>query len=231
MRESSTDRPIVVVLCVLAVAATAGCAGWAPWKDPKEAARLAERYGATAKQRIAELEKKAKAAKAGDADRQTAFTLELSQSILAEHDPRVRSTIVSLAGQFKTPAAEAICEGALQDPDARVRMAACDAWKQRGGERSVELIAGICRNEPDIDVKLRAIRTLGGLKKPEAIPVLAESLESPDPAVQYRAVAALKEISGRDLGNDVNAWREWVAADPAERDKSWSIAETFRKIF
>jgi HEAT repeat protein len=62
-----------------------------------------------------------------------------------------------------------------------------------------------------------------------AIPVLAEALEDPDPAVQYRAVAALKQVSGRDLGNDVNAWREW-AANPGDVEP-WSIAEAWRKLF
>ena len=48
--------------------------------------------------------------------------------------------------------------------------------------------------------------------------------------MQYRAVAALKQVSGRDLGNDVNAWRAW-ASDPAADRNEWSIAEQFRKLF
>ena len=51
-----------------------------------------------------------------------------------------------------------------------------------------------------------------------------------DPAVQYRAVAALKKVSGRDLGDDVNKWRAW-AADPGSADEPWSIAEAFRTLF
>jgi hypothetical protein len=48
--------------------------------------------------------------------------------------------------------------------------------------------------------------------------------------VQYRAVAALKKVSGRDLGNDVNKWREW-AADPEGSAAEWSVAEAWRKLF
>jgi len=55
-------------------------------------------------------------------------------------------------------------------------------------------------------------------------------LEDGDPAVQYRAVASLKQVSGRDLGNDVNDWREW-AADPDAHKAEWSIAEGFRRLF
>ena len=69
-----------------------------------------------------------------------------------------------------------------------------------------------------------------GVKDKQAIPVLARALEDGDPAVQYRAVASLKQVSGRDLGNDVNAWREW-AADPEGHKAEWSIAEGFRRLF
>jgi len=48
--------------------------------------------------------------------------------------------------------------------------------------------------------------------------------------VQYRAVGALKKVSGRDLGDDVNKWREW-AADPDGSSAEWSIAEGFRSLF
>jgi HEAT repeat protein len=226
-----STRLAIALYGFVVLAAACGCAGWAPWKDPKEAARLAEKYGMTAKQRVADLEKRAKEAKEGDEERQAAFSQELGQLIVSEHDPRVRASIVEIASRFEVPAASAVCEGALQDPDPRVRSAACDAWAAKGGEQAVALIATRCRQEPDVDVRLRAIRSLGKLKQKSAIPVLAQSLEDPDPAIQYRAVAALKEVSGRDLGNDVNAWREWAAADEATRDASWSIAETFRRLF
>jgi HEAT repeat protein len=86
------------------------------------------------------------------------------------------------------------------------------------------------QTDTDLDVRLRALKMLGELKDKEAIPVLARALEDGDPAVQYRAVASLKQVSGRDLGNDVNAWREW-AADPEGDKAEWSIAEGFRRLF
>ena len=230
-----SSRAVRAVSAIAAVSLSAGaftgCAGWAVWKDPKEASKLAEQYGRTAKQRIAEIETGAKEAKKSGKEREDAFARELAASILGEHDPQVRGSIVEVAAGLDAPAAEAICEGALQDPDSRVRMAACDAWGTRGGSRGVELLSDRSRKETDVDVRLRAIRTLGELEDKAAIPALAEALEDPDPAVQYRAVASLKSVSGRDLGDDVNAWRTWAASDPATRDASWSMAETFRKIF
>lgn len=222
--------PIVVALAVLpSVVPCLGCAGWAPWKNGEQAQRNREKYGPTANQRIKAITEQAKAAKAGSADRQAVFTQELIAKMLEEHDPRVRCAILEAATGFETPAAMAICRGALDDPNERVRMKACEQWRKRGGEEAVKLLAARYRTDAELDVRLRALRMLGELGDKSAIPVLAKALEDPDPAVQYRAVAALKQVSGRDLGDDVNKWREW-AADPTA-DSQWSMAETFRKLF
>ncbi len=229
----SPHRPAIERLLVLVVLGCSwccgGCAGWMPWTSKEQSLKNAELYGPTANQRIKRLQEDAKQARAGDNARQVEFTRTLAETMLDEHDARVRCEIVAVAGGFDTASASAICRGALQDPDDRVRLRACDVWRSRGGTEAVQLLANRYRADRDLDVRLRAVKMLGELKDQQAIPVLAEALENPDPAVQYRAVAALKDVSGRDLGNDVNAWREW-AADPS-RAESWSIAEAFRKLF
>lgn len=239
-RQSPAPEGSRIVAVLLAVAivgsAAGGCSGgrsWKPswpWQDREKAARLAERYGTTADQRIESIENQAREASKSGADRSVAFTQDLARRILEEHDPRVRNAIVGIAGGFDTPAAASICRGALQDPDPAVRMRACEVWRTRGGADAVPLLAARYRADTDLDVRLRALRMLGEIGDGAAIPVLAEALENPDPAVQYRAVAALKEVSGRDLGNDVNAWRAW-ATDPAARPADTSLAERFRQLF
>lgn len=207
----------------------AGCSGWLPWTANDKAAKNAQLYGPTANQRIKSLQSEGKAARAEGEARQVEFTRGLASTLLEEHDARVRCEIVGIAGQFDTASAVAICKGALQDPDERVRLKACEVWKDRGGPEAVQVLAIRYRTDREHDVRLRALRMLGELRDEAAVPVLAEALEDSDPAVQYRAVASLKLVSGRDLGNDVNVWREW-AANPGRKD-SWSIAETFRSLF
>jgi len=214
---------------LLSIPLLTGCAGWAPWKSTDKSARNAELYGPTANQRIKTMQEEAKLVKAASQERQIEFTQDLSRKVLEEHDARVRAEIVAVSSGFDTAAAIAVCKGALQDPDERVRTKACEVWRQRGGAEAVQLLANRYRTDRELDVRLRALRMLGELEDKTAIPVLAEALEDPDPAVQYRAVAALKQVSGRDLGDDVNKWREW-AADPNAK-QPWSIAETFRKLF
>lgn len=227
----SRAAPLRAVLPCLIVGASlmlSGCAAWSPWTSKEKSARNAELYGPTANQRIKTLQEQAKAAR-GDSQQQVEFTQELIGKVLEEHDARVRCEMVAVAAEFDTASSLAICKGALQDPDERVRMKACDIWRKRGGEEAVQLLANRYRTDRELDVRLRALRMLGELEDKSAIPVLAEALENPDPAVQYRAVAALKQVSGRDLGDDVNKWREW-AADPNVK-QPWSIAESFRQLF
>lgn len=215
----------VVIACCLA-----GCATWSPWKSEEQTAREREKYGLTADQRIGELAEKAKAVAAGSPADQERFSQEIAAAMVDEHDARVRSAMLEAVVNLQTPLATAVCTGALQDPDPRVRMAACSAWATRGGPGAVELLAARYQTDTELDVRLRALRCLGELGDAAAVPVLAKALEDSDPAVQYRAVGALKKVSGRDLGDDVNKWREW-AADPEGSSAEWSIAETFRKLF
>ena len=219
-----------VCLVLLAALAAGGCAGWRPWKSSDKLARAEEKYGPSADTRIKRLAERSKAVgpSAGEQKR-IEFTQELVGMMLAEHDPRVRCSILTTAAEYDTAAATAICKGGLEDPDDRVRMEACRVWGKRGGAEAVELLATRFRTDTELDVRLEALRRLGTLKDKDAIPVLARALEDGDPAVQYRAVASLKEVSGRDLGNDVNVWREW-AADPNGKAGEWTIAEGFRRL-
>ena len=215
---------------VLAAVLATGCASWMSKLDVKQAALERERYGATADHRIEDFQAKAAVAKQEGGAKEIEFARGLTAALLAEHDPRVRVAIVEAAAGFDAPTAVAICKGALDDPAVRVRMAASEAWRKRGGPEAVALLAARYEADTEIDVRLKALRELGYLGDPQAIPALARALEDPDPAVQYRAVGALRQVSGRDLGDDVNAWRTWTA-DPNAEGTEWTIAEGFRKVF
>jgi HEAT repeat protein len=219
-----------VVLVILASLMLTGCASWSPWKRREKAVRDQEKYGFTADTRIKKLAERSKAVKSESTQQQMEFTQDLVRMMLEEHDPRVRGKILDTAAEYDTSAATAICTGAMQDPNETVRIRACDVWAKRGGPDAVQLLATRFQTDADLDVRLRALKMLGELKDKQAIPVLARALEDADPAVQYRAVASLKQVSGRDLGNDVNAWREW-AVDPEAHKAEWSIAEGFRRLF
>lgn len=229
MASCAAMRTSALVLVVASMVAP-GCAGWANRLDPKRVAVERERYGATADQRIADLKADGERAKKEGSQAIQDFSQRLTAVMLEEHDPRVRSAILGVAAELDTPGAVAICKGALEDPDERVRTRACEVQADRGGPEAVALLAARFESDASIDVRLKALKELGALRDESAIPVLARALENDDPAVQYRAVAALREVSGRDLGDDVNLWRTW-AADPNAPGTEWTIAEGFRTLY
>lgn len=163
------------MVCLLAAMGCASGKPWMPFQDQKKAAREREKYGLTADERIKQLAADAKQAKAGSTHEQNAFTQALVATVLAEHDPRVRAKILEIAAGFDTASATAICKGALEDPEPRVRMAACSAWAKRGGPEAVQLLAARYQADTELDVRMRALRELGTLGDKQAIPVLARA--------------------------------------------------------
>lgn len=188
-------------------------------------------------ERVERLAEEADAARLTDPAGRQAFTLRLVAALLAEPDPLVRAGYVGLAAGFDTPAAEAICAGALEDPDPRVRLAGCRACAERRGVECVARLAKRARDDADLGVRLRAVRLLGELGASSgsgdgaAIPHLVSLLDDPDPAVQSRATAALARITGKNLGTDVARWKEWAAAPDAAPSSGWSLGAAVRSLF
>ncbi|MGC4004538.1 MAG: hypothetical protein QM811_16015 [Pirellulales bacterium] len=57
---------------------------------------------------------------------------------------------------------------------------------------------------------------------------MAPALEDKDPAMQLLAMQSMQAVSGRDLGLDVNKWREY-AADPTKPQQDQSLADRILK--
>ena len=200
-----------------------------PPAPPDRTAPQTEALGA-ATRRITALAADATAAAAASPARQAEFTQRLADQLLTEHDPLVRARIVEAAAPFGTPAAAAICAGAVADPDPQVRAAACDAWARRGGPDAVRLLAARFDDDADLTVRLRALHALGSIRDEAAIAVLARALDDSDPAVQLRAMGSLRQFTGRDLGNDPTTWKAW-AANPRRSSSPWSLSRELLPSF
>lgn len=181
-------------------------------------------------ERIEKLAEAADAARAADEATRRRFTDQLVAVLLSEHDPRVRCAILTIASGFDTPAATAICNGALEDPDPGVRLSACRVCAERRGADVVDRLVRRAREDADLGVRLRAVRALGEIGGPAVVPHLVALLDDPDPAVRSRTTAALARATGRDLGPDVERWRTW-AANPAAAPPRWSLDAAMRRLF
>ena len=122
-------------------------------------------------------------------------------------------------------------KAALQDPDPDVRIAACDALGKRPDADAAELLVGILQNDKVQDVRLAAARGLGQTKDQRAIAALGDVLTDPDPAMQRRAVVSLENITGKDLGNNVDRWQKYVKEENPQPSQPLSIAEKIKKMF
>ena len=143
----------------------------------------------------------------------------MAASIRTEKDPLIRLEIIRTLGRYPGPAADAILKAALSDPEARVRVAACEAWGKRNDAQAVALLSEALRSDVDADVRLAAAKALGETKNPAAVAALGEALTDSDPAMQYRAVLSLKQATGKDLGNSVERWQQYVKGErPEEPD-------------
>jgi HEAT repeat protein len=156
---------------------------------------------------------------------------DLAKQIQDEQDPMIRRHIVRTLGHFNTESSNAVLRAAIADANSSVRIAACEAWGRRGGPEAAERLTGLLTSDTNLDVRLAAARGIGQTKEKAAIQPLAEALSDGDPAIQYRVVSALKQISGKDYGNDVSLWRAYAKGENPEQPKGPSLAERLRKPF
>jgi HEAT repeat protein len=222
------------LVCAAMVIGAAGCrgpggSGWRmPW-DPKP-----ERVpGVTPPyERMRDLRELGRNARSANPAEQERVSGELADDIRDEPDPLIRAQIVrTLAGNPAEKAAS-VLRNAMDDSSPDVRMAACEAWGQRGGPEAVKLLGQRIGSDTNGDVRLAATRALGQTRDASAVAGLAVALDDQDPALQYRAVLSLREVTGKDFGNDANRWRQYVKGETPERDaRPTSIAQRLRQIF
>ena len=154
---------------------------------------------------------------------------ELAQGIVNEQDPVLRAQILRTLGRYPTEKAGVILSSGLHDHDRDVRIAACEALGVRGGEASVAELARVLADDADVDVRLAAARGLSETASTQGVAALGDALEDQDPAIQRRAMASMKKLSGQDFGGDVGAWRQY--AKTGQGPPPPSLAQRLRKLF
>lgn len=231
MMPGLTKRGLIAGL-LLSMLAFIGCAEFA-WLNPmlrrqwKEDEALAPTFHTHLK-RVRELEHKV--AKMPP-DQQQRIAAELTRLIREDRNTLLRSTAVRSLSALPPELSQQGIQIAATDPDPRLREAACEALGNLGDAAALSTLVALVREDEQLDVRLAATRQLGRFKDPEAIAALGVALDDPNPAMQFRAVHALREVSGRDYGDDLELWRAYVRGeDPPPRDGP-SFAERIRNWF
>ncbi len=192
-----------------------------PWQDNEKTSII------TPKMRISAIQEIGARAADADADEQQTLTEQLATQIQTEPDPLVRRAIQEAIAELPTPLAQDVLIAGLQDDDLDVRVTCCHALGQRSDPSVISALRVALETDEQLDVQLAAIDALGQIKSPQSVSALATAVNDRDPALQYAGVQALKSVSGKDLGNDVAAWRQYAASEQpeislAERPTGWS---------
>jgi HEAT repeat protein len=228
----ASGRQFLFLLCGLAAVTVAGCAdmdilpNWVPFQG---AASDKLPGVVTPAERITELRKLSEKAAQSSPEEKQRVSQQLAETIRTEKDPLIRLEIIRVLGKYPGSSADAILKAALSDADTHVRVIACEAWGKRGDAQAVTLLSEALRSDVSSDVRLAAAKALGETKNADAVAALGESLSDTDPAMQYRAVLSLRQVTGKDLGDDVNRWQQYVKGEQPE--PAPSLAEQFRRLF
>lgn len=230
---------VLGLFCCLSALSVTGCSSWSSetagnvpswmpfYQEPDDTLP-----GVTSPaERIKTLQQLAQSASGSDAQTKAKVSAELTETIRTEADPMIRARIIRALGAYPGPETDGVLRAAMSDPEAEVRVAACESWSTRGGAEATGVLAGALGSDIDKDVRLAAARALGRSKDPDAVVALGEVLADKDPAIQYRAVLSLQRITGKDLGNDVNRWQQYVRGELPDAREPVSVADRVRQVF
>lgn len=147
---------------------------------------------------------------------QQRLTNMLLEDIQKEEDPAMRVEILHTLTNLSNNTAAAVLKAALRDPNPLVRIAALEGWRKRGGGEAVPVLIQMMNTDKELDVRMAAARELGELRDPAAVQALGGWLDHADPAVQFRAVQSLRQITGKDFGDDVTKWKSFIQGGTPE---------------
>ena len=205
---------IYVLIFGLLTAGLCGCerkmSSWYPFGTP-----VNEDHGIiTPEHRIRNLQELAKKAPTTtDPGQREAICQDLAQQIRKEPDSGMRGEILRTLAAYSGPTADAVLRVAVRDTDTDVRVIVCDLWGKRTDAEAVQVLAGVLTSDSDRDVRMAAARGLGHSHDPAAIRALGTALDDTDPAMRYRAMKALREATGKEIGtdpSDAERWRQYL---------------------
>lgn len=223
-------------LCLLLLPLGLGCAVGKPLRfadlDPfLRRERLAdEKMGPTWYQKVNDLRALRKNAPGMSPAEQEEWSRRLAEFASDSSNPLLQEEAVRTLGALPTATAVEALRQAITNGPTDVRIAACEAWGQVGGPDAVQQLATIVGSDTDFDVRVAATRELSRFNDPIAVRAMGVALEDESPALQFRAMESLRVATGRDYGNSVPAWRQFVqGGNPPEPRPS--LVQRLRNLF
>ena len=225
-------RTALAMLLLTAALLLPGCAKrfGGSWPFGEDQTAELKKYGPAPLQRIQAMQEQAKKLAKASPQEQEVFAKELARQMPNETDFNVRMAVIKIMSRMNTPSANAVLYAAMKDPESEIRVACCEAWSKHPSAATTQMLAETLSGDTDSDVRMAAAKALSTAGDKEAVAALGRALEDSDPALQYCAVASLKQVTGKNLGNDVNAWRQ-LARQPDPPIHAKTLASRMWQIF
>ncbi|MEX0939076.1 MAG: HEAT repeat domain-containing protein [Pirellulales bacterium] len=184
----------------------------------------------TPSERVAELQATSENAAGLDDQAKVRLVAELAGQLPNEADPLVREQIVRTLAALSMPQSISALRMALGDSAPTVRVAACNALGKLPAPEAQAALLEALGSDTDIDVRLAAADALKNFPDRQTVDGLAMALDDRDPALQYRAMQTLREVTGQPLGNSVTAWRQYVRGENVAPAQPASVAQRLRDL-
>lgn len=203
-------RPLLI--CFLSFFIGCSLPTWSGVSNPFARKRDAEDpfYHETKTARIEEIRRLKERAISMSPAEQMQRATSLIEKVRTETDPVIKEELVLALAFFQSPASIEGLRMALQDSRPRIRKAACQSLGSLNTAESMRMLADVIQSDSNLDVRQDATRILGKSGNPDAIPALSIALNDPDPALQYLAMKSLRQVHGKDLGNNTAVWRDFT---------------------
>lgn len=163
--------------------------------------------------------------------------VEVAHDVIAERVPEVAdhaARVLHVAKKFGPEDVAAmqsmVADTSLSDDDRTGANAAVMAMLRAQGGPELESWARKSLTSDVAWVRGSTVAAVATLPTLEAVPLLAEALDDPDPAVAAGALNALTGMHGGDakLGTDPAAWKQWAVEREAARVKAEQDAVALR---
>jgi len=168
-------------------------------------------------------EKGERGAKAPEAEKEI-LVAQLMVEYRTSPDQNMRREAVDAMAKIPHPKRDFYMKEMLKDDDPFIRISVLEAiGKSFNGDDRVDILIDRMKADSDKDVRLRATEILGqigaGVGKPtaKASPdlkrieaALGEMLLDKVPAVRYQAMKSLRQVTGKDYGENINHWLAYI---------------------
>lgn len=227
-----SGKSLLIMALLLAAGFSAGCVNgpfYRMWY--KKQWDEDEKYGPTFYTRMEELKKLQKRAKSMNAEEQLQVVQQLTPSLNQDPCNIYRAEVAWTLSSLSCPAAAEALTIAIKDQEPRVRTVACQAWGKRDDQQALQVLTEVVTSDTDLDVRCAAARELGHFKDQAAVRALGTALDDPDPSLQHRAVLSLRSVTGKDYGDSVPAWRQFVRGEQVRPNEGPTLVQRLRRIF